>query len=157
MYIKETSAGLVKVASLPNQYESETINCAGGFATLSAEDLRSEGFYPLVEPTYNSETHRLGDFKKVGDHYSYVVNKLTADELFLKGWHHPEFSKRIIAPSALIDEYPNIAIWMQLNNLPITLSDDTLTCYLYMNIVKPQHQALVDSLQGSLTIEELPI
>ena len=157
MYIKETSAGLVKVASLPNQYESETINCAGGFATLSDAIHEREGFYKLITPEYNSDTHRLGAIELKDGVCSYKVEAIPAIEIARRGWHHTDFAKRIVAPSALINQYPNIAIWMQLNELPIILSNDKSQCYLYMNVIEPQHQQLVDSLEGVLTIENIPI
>lgn len=159
MYAKIENETTTIYNALPNKYVSENINCAGGFNLLDEAIHKAEGFYPIQIPAYNVNTQKLSTlyFDAANELFTYDVLELSELELTLLDWHHQEYSKRIVAPSSLIDEYPNIAIWMQLNQLPIVLSEDTLTCYLYMNIVKPQHQSLVDSLQGIVTIEDLPV
>jgi hypothetical protein len=158
MYAKNENGIITIYSSLPNKYVSETINCAGGFHLLDEATHKAEGFYPVVAVEYDPDAERLGPmyFDEVNEFFTYNIEDIPALEIARRGWHHQEYSKRIVAPSSLIDEYPNIAIWMQLNQLPIVLSEDTLVCYLYMNTVRAQHQALVDSLQGMLTIENIP-
>jgi hypothetical protein len=70
------------------------------------------------------------------------------------GWHYPQFSKRIIAPLQLIFEYVSFEVWFRVNNLPIKKVDQSLYCYC--NEILPEHQTLVDSLNGVITIEDRP-
>lgn len=74
----------------------------------------------------------------------------TADE----SWHYSEFAKRIVAPLELANQYPQIKVWFDLRNLPIEVVGNT--AYLYCNEIDPVHQALVDALQGVITIEDRP-
>jgi hypothetical protein len=69
-------------------------------------------------------------------------------------WNYPSFSKRIVAPIKLSLDYPQFEIWFRLNNLPVVNKNDTLYCYC--NEILPEHQALADSLQGQITIENRP-
>lgn len=158
MYAKNENGIITVYSALPSRYVSENMNVAGGFHLLDAATHQVEGFYPVVMVEYDPDTERLGPmyFDEQNGVFTYNIEDIPDLEIALRGWHHPEYCKRIIAPSSLIDDYPNIAIWMQLNQLPIVLSDDTSVCYLYMNTVRAQHQALADSLQGMLTIENIP-
>ena len=70
------------------------------------------------------------------------------------GWHYEAFAKRIVAPIQLTMQYPAIEVWFRLNGLPIIV--DTTTVYLYCNVILPEHQALIDSLVGVVTVEERP-
>jgi hypothetical protein len=69
-------------------------------------------------------------------------------------WHYSNFSKRIVAPLELANQYPQIKVWFDLRNLPIEVVGET--AYLYCNEIDPLHQSLVDSLQGIVTIEDRP-
>jgi hypothetical protein len=72
-------------------------------------------------------------------------------------WGYTNFSKRIVAPVELIMTDVGIKIygWFTLNNLPVRKINDT-TVHLYCNVILPEHQAVVDSLQGQITIEDRP-
>ena len=69
-------------------------------------------------------------------------------------WNYPSFAKRIVAPISLSLQYPQFEIWFRLNNLPVVNKNNTLYCYC--NEILPEHQALADSLQGQITIENRP-
>lgn len=69
-------------------------------------------------------------------------------------WNYPTFSKRIVAPISLSLQYPQFEIWFRLNNLPIVTKNGNTYCYC--NQILPEHQALADSLQGQITIENRP-
>jgi len=84
------------------------------------------------------------------------INQFSPQEIALRGWHHPNFSKRIVAPAVLLNEYPAIGVHMLINKLPIELSDDGLLLFLYMDFIRPEHQVLVENLGGVLSIEEIP-
>jgi hypothetical protein len=71
------------------------------------------------------------------------------------GWHHPSFQKRIVAPVQLVMQYPAIETWFRINDLPIVRIEGTLYCYC--NLILPEHQALVNSLQGIVSIEDKPV
>ena len=125
--------------------------------------LQSEGFYDVYVPEYNAATEKLSDiyFDELFLIFTYdVINKTQAEidyETAMIGWHHQDYCKRIIAPAALIDQYPNIGVHMWINKLPIEPSADGSLLYLYMNVIKHEHQALVDSLEGILVIEDMPV
>lgn len=71
-------------------------------------------------------------------------------------WSYPNFAKRIIAPVSLIMDPIGVQMfgWFQLNSLP-TVTVDT-SVYLYCNVILPEHQAIIDSLQGVITVEDRP-
>ena len=125
--------------------------------------LQSVGFFDVVEPVFNPETHKLGSifFDTANLVFTYpVINKTQSEidyDAAMAGWHHPEYSKRIIAPSALLYDYPAIGVHMWINKLPIEPSADGSTLYLYMNVIRPEHQALVNNLEEILTIENKPL
>lgn len=67
------------------------------------------------------------------------------------GWHYPYFNKRIVAPLNLALQYPQFEVWFRLNNLPIIKENEALYCYC--NEILPEHQSLIDSLSGVITVE----
>ena len=67
------------------------------------------------------------------------------------GWESLEHKLRIVAPTALIDQYPDITKHFVLLNLPIKVLGETT--HLYCNEIMSEHQGLVDMLQGVITIE----
>lgn len=69
-------------------------------------------------------------------------------------WNYPQFILRIVAPIALLLQYPQFEVWFRINNLPIVNTDGILHCYC--NEILPEHQTLVDSLHGIITIENKP-
>lgn len=159
MYAKIENSLIQVYSSLPSKYVSNNLNVIGGFDKLPDEVHRQEGFYPLVTPAI-TETQKLGDlyFDEENEQFTYNVIDLSAYEIAMKGWGRPEYAIKITAPAGLIDQYPAIAIWMQINNLPIDLAPDGENIILYMNVIKQQHQALFDSLilDGIITREDRP-
>ena len=75
----------------------------------------------------------------------------------LANWKHAEYALRIVAPVQMIMDDMGIKMfgWFQLNNLPVVKIDDTLV-HLYCNVILPEHQSLIDSLTGIVSIEEIP-
>ena len=69
-------------------------------------------------------------------------------------WHYPIYKKRFIAPVSLINEPTgrDMLLWFVLNKLPIKKVGDT--AYLYCNVILEEHQEIVDSLEGSITVED---
>jgi hypothetical protein len=71
-------------------------------------------------------------------------------------WHHPQYLKRIIAPVDLVMADVGIKMygWFQLNQLPIVKINTTVQ--LYCNEILPQHQAIVDQLEGLIFVQDRP-
>jgi len=71
-------------------------------------------------------------------------------------WHYPQFLKRIIAPIDLVMADVGIKMygWFQLNQLPIVKINTTVQ--LYCNEILPQHQAIVDQLEGMIFVQDRP-
>jgi len=72
-------------------------------------------------------------------------------------WSYPQFEKRIVAPIELIMDDIGIKMygWFQINNLPVKIVNET-TVHLYCNVILPEHQAVVDGLGDTITIEDRP-
>lgn len=64
------------------------------------------------------------------------------------------YKLRIIAPKTLALQYPAIYVWFQLNGLPVEPNGDSV--YLYCNEILPEHQALINSLTGLISVETNP-
>lgn len=75
----------------------------------------------------------------------------------IDGWEFPKYSKRIVAPIQLIMNDVGIKMygWFQINNLPVYKTNET-TVHLYCNVILPEHQAVVNQLNGVITIEDRP-
>lgn len=71
-------------------------------------------------------------------------------------WQYPQYAKRIIAPVSLIMDDVGVKMynWFQLNMFPILKFGNNV--HLYCNTILPEHQAIVDSLQGIIIIEDRP-
>lgn len=80
-------------------------------------------------------------------------NELSRTE---EDWSYPNFNKRIVAPVSMIMEDIGIKMfgWFQLNNLPVVALNNNV--YLYCNVILPEHQSVIDSLQGLITVEDKP-
>ena len=81
--------------------------------------------------------------------------ELTDEELVpiltYSDWLH-NYPLRIIAPKALALQYPNLYVWFQLNDLPMENVGDSVQ--IYVNEIIPEHQVLIDSLNGVVTVEK---
>ena len=84
------------------------------------------------------------------------VREKTQYELDMEDWDFPMLIKRIKAPATyqFITEHINIKTWFDLNGLPIIKRDDFLYCYC--NEILPEHQDLVNQLEGVIIIEDIP-
>ena len=116
----------------------------------------------MQQPTYNVETEYLEAKTEVDLENNMLIRgweikQYSAYEIAMRSWHRPEYSKRIIAPAQLINDYPEIGLHMLVNKLPIEPSDDGESVFLYMNIIRPEHQSLVDSLNGIIVVEDRPL
>lgn len=71
-------------------------------------------------------------------------------------WNYPNFAKRIIAPNSLIMTDTGIKMygWFQINGFPVITKNSSV--YLYCNVILPEHQQIVNDLQGVITIEDRP-
>jgi hypothetical protein len=79
-----------------------------------------------------------------------------SDELGSDYWHYPQYVKRIVAPIELILDDIGIKMygWFQLNNFPIIKMGQSVN--LYCNTILPEHQEIVNQLQGIIIIEDRP-
>jgi len=161
MHVRIENEQIKIYPSLPNRYRSESLNVAGGFALLPESVHKAEGFYPLVTPAFNEASQKLGDlyFDATNEIFTQEVIGLSEYEIAIQDWGDENYSIKITASSDLIDMYPSVAIWMQLNGLPVIMSDDSTQVYLFMNEIKPQHQELFDLLlaSGDIIIENRPL
>ena len=157
MKARSENNGIKVYPNLPNDW-GNILN----FQQADNETLEANGFFDLVTPEINQATQRLSElyFDEESNVFTYqVIEKTQAEidyEIAMVNWHHPEFEKRIVAPASLVNDYPAIGVHMWINKLPIEPSTDGNLLYLYMNLIRPEHQALVDSLEGVLTIENRP-
>ena len=85
--------------------------------------------------------------------YLYTIKNKEEDFKYLSetDWKYPEFVLRIVTPISLILQYPQFEVWFRINNLPVVNLSGTLHCYC--NVILPEHQYLIDSLEGVVTIE----
>lgn len=68
-------------------------------------------------------------------------------------WLH-DYPLRIVAPKTLALDYPQFYVWFMLNDLPMEKLGDSV--HIYINEIMPEHQSLIDSLNGVITIESRP-
>ncbi len=116
-------------------------------------------FFEVVnsEPTEILPTQkRIESWEVVGEQY--VQSWEVVDKTPLEMWHFPEYCKRIVAPIQLIFDPSGVGLtmkaWFDLNNMPIVKEGGSVI--LYCNEILPDHQAVVDGLQGVITIEDRP-
>jgi len=114
------------------------------------------------QPVYDAETEKISyewvvDLNDLTYTQTWTITGKSAYEIAMDDWKHAEYAKRIIAPAALVMDDTGLKMlgWFQINNLPVELRGDNV--YLYCNQILAQHQGVVDSLQGVITIEDKPI
>ena len=100
--------------------------------------------------------------KKVNDVISWYylsVSDQNDREKTNDDWAYPTQAKRIVAPIGLIMNDIGIKMygWFQLNKLPIETENNQTQVHLYCNTILPEHQSVVDSLSGIVTIEDRPV
>jgi len=93
----------------------------------------------------------------VSKQYSSEDLNAILNELGIDYWQYPTYLKRIVAPIQLILDDIGIKMygWFTLNKLPV-LNLENGYVHLYCNEILPEHQAIIDSLQGVITIQERP-
>lgn len=71
-------------------------------------------------------------------------------------WDFQDYSKRIVAPKDLIMADIGVKMygWFQLNAFPIVTKNSNV--YLYCNKILPQHQSIVEQLEGMITVQDRP-
>ena len=107
------------------------------------------------QPTYNHETQKLIESWSV-KWAKYRQEFEVVDKTPLEMWPYPEWAKRITAPAALVMDDVGVKMlgWFQVMGFPIKRTGNNVE--LYCNVILPEHQAVVDSLQGVITIEDRP-
>ena len=107
------------------------------------------------QPAYNPETQKLIETWSV-KWAKYRQEFEVVDKTPLEMWPYPEWAKRIIAPAQLVftDDGAKMHNWFQLMGFPIVRKGGLIE--VYFEEVLPEHQAVVDSLQGIITIEDRP-
>jgi len=113
-------------------------------------------------PQYDAATQKLSSIWQVDlqtNEYRriWTVTNKTQSEIAMQNWKHSQYLKRIIAPKGLLFDDIGIQMygWFQLNNLPVELIDNNI--YLWCNEILPEHQAIVDNLQGVIVIQDRPV
>ena len=110
-------------------------------------------------PPYDYETHRI-----VNEGYKVIENKyvrtwrtepLTAYEIAMRDWMHPDYEFRIIAPAelAFTDDGPKLKAWFDLNDLPIEKLG-TGMIRVYCNTIL--HPDLIQKYEGFIEVENRP-
>lgn len=114
------------------------------------------------QPSYSAQTQKLTSQRIVD-----VINKKwnlewtvvdkTNYEIAVEDWDNMSYSLRIVAPIGLIMEDIGIKMygWFQVNKFTIVRKLPNVR--LYCNSILPEHQAVVDSLQGLIVIENRPV
>jgi hypothetical protein len=124
--------------------------------TTKPEPTATEKLLPVsYDIEINEGEHDLTGINGTATEVWAVVDK-SAYEIAMEGWHHPDWCKRIIAPATLVMDDVGVKMlgWWQIMGFPIEREGDFV--YLYCNQILPQHQTVVDQLQGVITIEDRP-
>jgi hypothetical protein len=113
------------------------------------------------EPSYSGTTQKLTSQRVVDVtnkrwNLEWTVVNKTEYEIAMEDWDSSAHLLRIVAPIQLIMDDIGIKMygWFQLNNLPIV--NKITTVRLYCNSILPEHQAVVDQLQGVIVVENIP-
>ena len=90
----------------------------------------------------------------------YTVTDKTQEQIqheaWTHDWPHPEYAKRIVAPKTLAmeDVGAKMYVWFMLEKLPVVPVGDHV--HLYCRYIREEHEMIIDSLQGVITIEDSP-
>jgi len=147
---------------LSNQYlaqlEADDVIIEGNLIGVSEQKQVSRAIASFLINGTVTEKHIIITYKNEVWAWSFLnpVDKMEYDHGFTDDdtWHYDDFVKRIVSPVELLLDYPQFEVWFRLNNMPIVNKSGTL--YAYCNNILPEHQALVDSLGGVITIEDKP-
>ena len=141
------------------QLETDGVIVEGNLYGVSETKLVSKAIASFVINGVVSEKHII--ITKRGGVFAWnfitPVDRMERDFGFTDddAWHYEDFVKRIVAPVQLLLEYPQFEVWFRLNSMPIVNKNETL--YAYCNFIIPEHQALIDGLQGVITVEDKPV
>ena len=92
--------------------------------------------------------------------YEWTVHDKTQAEIdyeaAIADWPHYKWAKRIVAPVELIMDDVGIKMygWFQLNGFPVEKVDNYV--HLYCNVIREDHQEIVNQLEEQLFIEDIP-
>jgi hypothetical protein len=108
----------------------------------------------------NDEPHNLTGINGTATEVWTVIDK-TATEIAREQWHHVT-NYRIKLPTMLLyaqapeglPSFSVVGLHMMIRQLSMVEEGEYI--YLYCTEIDPSHQALVDALQGLITIEEYP-
>lgn len=105
----------------------------------------------IVSATIPDYIEVLSDVQYTQDQLDHILGKLPNNY-----WHYTQYAKRIIAPISLIMDDVGVKMynWFQINKFPILKFGNSV--HLYCNVILPEHQTIVDSLQGVIVIEDRP-
>ncbi len=141
---------LIKDGNVRATFEAETKPKMASTKGDIFETVNSEP--PEILPTQK----RIESWEVVDEQY--IQSWEVADKTPLEMWHHPEYCKRIVAPIQLIFDSSGVGLtmkaWFDLNGMPIVKEGGSVI--LYCNEILESHQAVVDGLQGVITIEDIP-
>jgi hypothetical protein len=106
----------------------------------------------------HTDTQRVESIWKVQKNkyvQTWQVIQLSAHEIWMRGWHEPNFEIRIVAPKALVfdDMGAKMFAWFQLNDLPVHSRDKQTSC-LYCNEILPEHQTLIAAFEQQGVVVE---
>jgi len=139
-----------------NQLVIDGVMMDGNIIGVSEEQLTAKAISSfLINGIVKEKTIMI---KKIDNVLSwYFLSEIDKNEVNRTedDWVYPDYTKRIIAPAAMIMEDIGIKMfgWFQLNNLPVVVVNNTV--YLYCNTILPEHSTVISSLEGLITIEDL--
>lgn len=120
----------------------KTVKCVTGFrgrnTELSEEQILNLGYLP---------------FETEWDAYAHFVTEVDDSA----AWASDRHALRIVAPIQLIMDDIGIKMygWFNVNKLPVVNPGNGYV-HLYCNEILPAHTAIIESLQGVITIENRP-
>jgi hypothetical protein len=140
-YINQLIAdGVIITGNLVSVFEEHLVSKA--IATFLVNGVAQEKYIIITKPNDIFTWHFLYPVD-----FNQIIQKQPGD------WSYPDYLKRIVAPISLIMDDYGIKMygWFSINNLPTVTVENTV--YLYCNTILPEHQAIVDSYQGIITVE----
>jgi hypothetical protein len=114
------------------------------------------------EPSYSGTTQKLTSQRVIDVtnkkwNLEWTVVDKTEYEIAIEDWDDTKFSLRIVAPIELIMDDIGIKMygWFQVNKFTIVRKLPHVR--LYCNTILPEHQSILDSLQGVVFVENRPV
>jgi len=176
--VKHERCNEAHVVEIENYYIPcyPSVDVAGMHSCLlvDGEIIRINGWQPNVNDSLPKDFRVVFSDKRtepIGCKAEVIYNDITGDaiyelssvylspyEIAIRGWSYPEYAKRIIAPKSLSTDPVGIAmyVWFQVNGLPVVPMPDG-TVQMYCNEILEEHNAIIQNLQGVITIEDRPV